>query len=318
MPSLPLTPDAGPSRARPGRIGIVVIGRNEGERLVRCLASVHPGSNPTVYVDSGSTDGSVASARAAGATVVELDTRTPFTAGRARNEGAAELLRIDGAIDAIQFVDGDCELDPAWLERAADALGSDPAIAIVCGRRRERHPERSVYNRLCDREWNTPVGIAEACGGDFLARASAFVEVAGFTPDLIAGEEPDLCFRLRARGHSVHRIDAAMTLHDAAMTEFRQWWLRNVRSGHATAEALARRGAKGDPKQLKLVASNLFWSLPTSLPLWPVLFARVYRGEPDAAYAASIVVGKLPHAQGQLQYWRSRLRGNARTIIEYK
>lgn len=300
------------------RIGIVVIGRNEGERLARCLASVEPVLRPTVYVDSGSTDGSVGTARRAGADVVELDVSTPFTAGRARNEGAERLLAIDPTLDAIQFVDGDCELDRGWLARAPAVLAASDDVAIVCGRRRERFPERSVYNRLCDREWDTPVGDAEACGGDFLVRVDAFRSVGGFTPDLIAGEEPDLCFRLRARGLRILRIDAEMTLHDAAMTEFRQWWLRNVRSGHATAEALARRGARGDRRQLRLVASNLAWSLPVAIPLWPVLFARIYRRVPDAGYAASIVLGKVPHAQGQLEFWANRLRGRARGIIEYK
>jgi len=300
------------------RVGVVVIGRNEGERLQRCLASIDPKSRTTVYVDSGSTDRSVEHARSVGADIVELDVRIPFTAGRARNEGAARLFELDPTLDAIQFVDGDCELDPTFIERASRELLGAENVAVVCGRRRERFPERTVYNRLCDREWATPVGFADACGGDFLIHAEAFRAVSGFMPDIIAGEEPDLCFRLREKGFRVLRIDAEMTLHDAAMTEFRQWWLRNVRSGHATAEALARRGAQHDPRQLRLVVSNLAWSLPVAIPLWPLLFARVYRREHDPEYAASIVLGKMPHAQGQLEYWLHRARGRARGIIEYK
>jgi len=49
-----------------GAIDAVVIGRNEGERLVACLASLGGEIRRAVYVDSGSTDGSVAAARAAG------------------------------------------------------------------------------------------------------------------------------------------------------------------------------------------------------------------------------------------------------------
>ena len=78
------------------------------------------------------------------------------------------------------------------------------------------HPEASVYNRLCDFEWDTPVGDAEACGGDFLARAAAFGSVGGFDERMIAGEEPELCYRLRRGGWRIHRADHAMTLHDAA------------------------------------------------------------------------------------------------------
>lgn len=40
-------------------LGVVVIGRNEGERLKRCLASLLGNVDQIVYVDSGSTDGSV-------------------------------------------------------------------------------------------------------------------------------------------------------------------------------------------------------------------------------------------------------------------
>ena len=64
-------------------IGVVAIGRNEGDRLRVCLTSALRDSNHVVYVDSGSTDGSVAMVRELGATVVELDLSIPFTAARA-------------------------------------------------------------------------------------------------------------------------------------------------------------------------------------------------------------------------------------------
>ena len=50
--------------------------------------------------------------------------------------------------------------------------------------------------------------------------------VGGFNPAVIAGEEPELCVRLRQAGWKIHRLDAEMTLHDAAMTSWRQWWKR--------------------------------------------------------------------------------------------
>src|SRR5947207_307333 len=60
-------------------LGVVVIGRNEGDRLRTCLSAVAGRNLPVVYVDSGSTDGSVATARGLGADVVALDLTTPFT-----------------------------------------------------------------------------------------------------------------------------------------------------------------------------------------------------------------------------------------------
>src|SRR5438067_472231 len=164
----PLSPTLSPEYREEGarRIGIVAIGRNEGERLKRCLQSVLGGAGAVVYVDSNSTDDSVAAARDMGATVVELDMSTPFTAARARNEGLAKLLAIDPACAFVQFVDGDCEIVGGWIERASVELSADEKIAVVCGRRRERFPDASVYNHLCDMEWNLPSGDIAFCGGD--------------------------------------------------------------------------------------------------------------------------------------------------------
>ena len=43
----------------PGAVGLVAIGRNEGERLRACLASARGAAQRLVYVDSGSTDDTV-------------------------------------------------------------------------------------------------------------------------------------------------------------------------------------------------------------------------------------------------------------------
>ena len=194
-----------------------MIGRNEGARLVACLASLTGQVRRLVYVDSGSTDGSVMAARAAGAEVVVLDMALPFTAARARNAGLAVLA--DAPPEFVQLVDGDCAVQPGWIAAALAGFAAHPAAVVLCGRRRERFPEASVYNALADREWNTPIGPALTCGGDALMRFDAVQTVGGYDPRLIAGEEPDLCLRLRAKGGEVWRIDAEMTLHDAAMTK---------------------------------------------------------------------------------------------------
>jgi GT2 family glycosyltransferase len=324
-------------------IGAVAIGRNEGEKLRRCLSSLRDRVAPIVYVDSGSSDGSVDLARRVGATVVELDPSIPFTAARARNAGLSKLIEESPGIDLVQFVDGDCEVVPGWLERAADEMRGDPTLAVVCGRRRERHPEASIFNRLCDIEWNTPIGYALTCGGDALMRVQPLREVEGYAADLIAGEEPELCLRLRQRGWRILRLDAEMTLHDAAMNRFDQWWKRTVRAGHAYAEGAARHGREPERHWVHEARSNWFWgaavpvaalgmappSLGLSLGLFgghALLAARVYRAgrrrglsASDAGlFAASCVVGKLPQALGQLTYWKNRLLGKRGTIIEYR
>jgi len=297
-------------------VGAVVIGRNEGSRLETCLRSVRRDVPFIVYVDSGSSDGSVALARTLGVEVVELDLGTPFTAARARNAGVDRLLRLHGTLHLVQFIDGDCELQPGWIEAAVRFLTADPKAAIVCGRRRERHPEASRYNRLCDTEWDTPVGPAAACGGDSLVRIDAFQAVGGFDASLIAGEEPDLCFRLRRAGWSIERLDVEMTLHDADMHRFSQWWQRNVRSGYATAEAYHRRG-EYEPDLRRKLLSNLFWGLPPGWLLSPILWLRVFPKK-GSLYASHIVAGKLPHLIGQVKFWRNRRRGRLGDLIEYK
>jgi len=167
---------------------------------------------------------------------VQLDLTRPFTAARARNEGYSALKSLQPDVRFVQFIDGDCSLASGWLDKARAFLAQRNDVAIVCGRRRERHPETSIYNQLCDLEWNTPIGEAAACGGDALMRAEAFEAVGGFQRNVMAGEEPELCLRLREIGWTIWRLDADMTEHDAAMTRFQQWWVRAVRSGYGFAD----------------------------------------------------------------------------------
>ncbi len=317
-------------------VDAVVIGRNEGARLVACLGSLSGRVRRVVYVDSGSTDGSVAAAQAAGAQVVALDMGRPFTAARARNAGLAALA--GDAPDLVQLVDGDCIVDPGWIPAAAAFLVAHPQVGVVCGRRRERFPEASVYNRLADAEWDTPVGQAAACGGDALMRYPAVAAVGGYRENLIAGEEPELCLRLRRAGWQVWRLDAEMTLHDAAMTRLSQWWKRSRRAGHAFAEGAALHGAGPERHWVAETRRALVWGAvlpgvavlgaavhPASLALllaWPLQVLRLARrwGGGRAAWERALftVLGKLPEAQGVLGYHLGRITGRRRGLIEYK
>ena len=217
-------------------LGIVAIGRNEGDRLIRCLTSINLASTNIVYVDLGSTDGSAITADKLGARVIALDLTQPFTAARARNEGFAAVVASNPQVRFVQFVDGDCALVQGWLGEAQAFLEARDDIAIVCGRRRELNPRISIYNLLCEFEWDTPIGEAISCGGDFMVRVAAFQAAGGLRSQLIAGEEPELCVRLREMGWRIWRLNSEMTRHDATMTRMRQFWIRAVRCGHAYAE----------------------------------------------------------------------------------
>ncbi|CAN5290501.1 hypothetical protein BH11PSE5_BH11PSE5_10960 [soil metagenome] len=327
-------------------LGIVIIGRNEGERLVRCLGSIATDSQ-TAYVDSGSTDSSIAAALSAGATVIELDLATPFTAARARNAGRAAL---SPDCEFIQFVDGDCMLQPGWLAAGAAALQADVSLAAVFGRRREVAPDASRYNWMCDTEWAVPSGPSRYFGGDVMLRSAAFDEAGGYPAEMIAGEEPDLAIRLRAKGWRIACLPVEMTLHDAAIARFGQWWRRATRSGHAYAELADRHRAQGLGDYQRRAASVLFWgaALPAlalaliaiglvaaqplsaivglallALPLLQLarlaLREKRRRSAKDAAFMALfLMLAKPAQSLGIAQYWIGRLFGRRARIIEYK
>ncbi len=324
-------------------VGVVIIGRNEGERLRRCLTSVVGRGLTVVYVDSNSSVGCVGLARTMGANVVELDMSRPFTMGRGRNVGWTRLKELDPDVRFIQFVDGDCVLVAGWLERAYEVIEKRPRAAIVCGRRRERFPELSIYNRMADMEWNTPIGEVKYCGGDAMIRVESLRQVGGYNPALIAGEEPDLCVRLRRNEWTILRIDAEMTLHDIAMTRFSQWWKRCERGGFAFAEGVAMHGRPPERHWVHELRSTVLWGImlplmivilawPThgaslllglAYPLQALRIARRYRKLGMSASDAKIwgygcTLCRWPNALGVVRYWFARLSGRRQTLIEYK
>ncbi|NOX83114.1 MAG: glycosyltransferase family 2 protein [Alphaproteobacteria bacterium] len=319
-------------------IGIVIIGRNEGARLIACLKSAAGDGRRIVYVDSGSTDGSVDAAGALGADVVALDMGRPFTAARARNAGA-QRLGAQGAPELIQFVDGDCEIAPGWIETAAAFLSANLEVAIVCGQGREKFPERTIYNRIANREWAAPAGETLFCGGIAMARAQALNIVGGYRDSLIAGEEPELCVRLRVAGWKIHRLDAEMYAHDIAMTALGQWLKRARRAGHAFAEVSHLH--RGKPEQIwaRETLRAFFWTglgvagLLGGAILHPALFfillayplqitRMALRDKPVTAdswaHASLIMMQKPWEAAGALQYWIGRARNRSATLIEHR
>lgn len=317
-----------PQNLAAAQVDAVVIGRNEGARLQACITSLMGQVGRVIYVDSGSTDGSADLATRLGATVVSLDMTQPFTAARARNAGLAQVQAR-----FVQFVDGDCMVQPDWVATALAFAATQPRAVVMCGRRRERFPKASVYNRLCDREWNTPVGQAKACGGDALMRTDAVQAVGGYRDGLIAGEEPELCLRLAQNGGQIWRIDAEMTLHDAAITRFSQWWNRSRRAGHAYAEGAALHGAPPTRHWVREMWRALIWGAGVPLValllgvlhpagwlvllVWPLQMLRL---APSLGGEAAVftVLGKLPEAQGVIGYWWWRVRRKRAALIEYK
>lgn len=322
------------------QVGVVIIGRNEGERLRCCIEAVLGQANEVVYVDSGSSDGSVDLAISLGAAAVSLDMSMPFTAARARNAGFSALKKLAPNLEYVQFVDGDCAIAPGWLAAASCYLDNHPDVAMVCGRLRERFPERSVYNLLCDFEWDVPPGESQACGGNAMARAHLLEAAGGYRQDLICGEEPELCLRLRANGWKIWRLPQAMAWHDAAMTQFSQWWRRNIRNGYAFAQGAHIHGKTAERHGIRESRRIWFWgcALPSVVlvlaaltegrglllfGIYPVQMIRLtLRGKrslrENSVWAFFNVLGKFPELLGQLKFHANHFLANESRLIEYK
>ena len=323
------------------QFGAVVIGRNEGERLKRCLTSLSLASRSLlVYVDSGSTDGSAQWAREHGVAVVDLDMRMLFTAARARNAGFHELRLIAPSVRYVQFIDGDCELLPGWVEQATNFLDEHADVSAVAGRLRERYPERSIYNWLCEREWDRPAGDVPACGGIAMMRVDAVAAVGGFREDLIAGEEPELCLRLRSKGWRIWRLGIDMALHDAAMTHFSQWWKRAMRAGYASANGAHLHGGRPERYQVWEARRALLWGMfipiacvgisilvwPWGLAAWLIYALQLFRqtvrnrGQLRERFLLALfqVLARFPEALGQVKFMRDRIFRFRSALIEYK
>ena len=324
-------------------VSVVVIGRNEGERLVRCLESVRQANwdgrpYEVVYVDSRSTDASVGRAESLGAFV--LSDASPCAA-KARNLG---WTRARG--EFILFLDGDTQLDPDFVARALQTL-EDPVLCAAWGHRRESDPGQSIYTRVLDLDWVYPVGRTQYFGGDVLVRRTALASVDGFDPTLKAGEEPEMCARLRAAGWQIEHIDAPMTRHDLAVNTLRAYWLRAYRSGIAYAEVADRMKRRNDPMWQRealrdfvhgilLIALPFVFLLTLFCSLWltallcaavgAVLYRTVLRCRWKAPedpvlcweYAVHAYLQKVPALFGQLEWRRANRASDEIALVDYK
>jgi GT2 family glycosyltransferase len=324
-------------------IGAVVIGRNEGARLLRCLDSLRAEVAHVVYADSDSSDGSAAAARARGVEVVGLDRSRPLNAARGRNAGLARLRERWPALRYVFFVDGDCEVVSGFLVAARVELERDPRLGAVCGRRRELHPEASPYNRIVDCEWNTPLGAAQGFGGDVLVRLSALEESGGYDEALNQGEDPELAFRLHLAGWGIQRIAHEMTRHDVALLTLSAWRRRHRRGGYAYAHGAAKHWR--DPGRYNQRACLSILGFGIGLPCVALLGApwtfglslflialslrpwsrirreRLARGDSRAVaglYATWITLGKFEEARGVLRCCWDLLWRRQTLTLEYK
>jgi glycosyltransferase involved in cell wall biosynthesis len=326
-------------------VSVVVIGRNEGERLTRCLQSVHAGdwdslSWELIYVDSHSVDDSKQRAGRQGAQVLSLGDMPPCAAA-GRNIGWRAARG-----ELVLFLDGDTLLEPGFVRHALAVLRAQAPVVAVWGHRRELNPAQSIYTRVLDLDWVFAPGRVEYFGGDVLVRRQALEAAGGFDDRLVAGEEPELCRRLRAQGGHIEHVDVPMTRHDLAITSLSAWWRRAERAGLAYAQVSSRFAGTDDPLwRREAIRNRWHGSLLLVLPLvavaagiWHpaafaalalVLLAAWFRSarrcrwkcprQPGLAwaYAAHSHLQQVPILAGQWRWWRLRRARRQPTLIEY-
>ena len=342
---MPPVEEADTPATTPSAAGVVVIGRNEGSRLLAVLRELGKQPRPLLYVDSGSSDGSADNVQALGLAVLRLDPSQPFSAARARNEGAQALLQRHPGLAYLQFLDGDCFMAPGWLDAAEAALRADPQCALVLGHQSEQHPQASIYNLLFALEWRSASGPLTNFGhliGNMMVRRSVFEALGGFRPEVVAGEDSEFGVRVGLAGHGARKLDVPMAIHDANVHHFSQWWRRAVRAGHAIGQRAQLHAAGPLRDCAKERRSTWFWGLMSlalvlaapatkglSLLLllvgcltlgWRIAKFRLSVGDDHREarlYAAFTVLGKYANGLGLLKYHFNRWRGRVR-IIEYK
>lgn len=332
------------------KIGVVTIGRNEGERLIRCLQSILaqlPPEGIVVYVDSGSTDQSCLAARELGVEIVELDMSIPFTASRARNAGFQRLQAKYPAVEYVQFIDGDSELVTGWIAAALAEFENNPqSITAVCGWRKERHPEHSIYNRITEIEGRLVgemKGQVMSFEGSVVIRADTFVAVGGYNENVIAAEDDELSVRVRQVGGIIWRLDRQSIIHDADMYSVWQWWRRSKRTGYAYAQVSSLHGTPPERKFVREIRRTWLWGaiIPLSAvvlapmtygvsliaflrylitPIRLFYYTKQYRFPPLSrlAWALSCTMSAFPGVLGAMKFYGDRWRHKRPEIIEYK
>ena len=232
--SLPTNPPA-PVADAP-RISVIVCTRNGSPTLRQCLAALGRQSyanREVIVIDDGSIDDTPEIAKSF--SFVRYVRQEPGGLSIARNRGAREATG-----EILAYTDDDCIPDEDWLLHLSTAY-DDPAW-VAAGGPNIPPPARNMIEAVVAAAPGAPTHVllndeeAEHLPGcNFSVRKDALERIGGFHDEFTtAGDDVDICWRLRAAKGKLRFVPSAMVWHHRRTTV--RGYLRQ-QSGYGTAEA---------------------------------------------------------------------------------
>lgn len=195
-------------------ISVCVIGRNEAHNLPACAAALAALASAglameAIFIDSASSDASVAVAKANFGVVVELAASAELNAGAARAVGT---LKARGTW--VLYLDGDMQLAPDFIPHLLELVRGERDADGLAGRTLNVYPDGSSDAIVF--AGNKAGQPCRAFGGAVLLRRETVLDVGNWAPNLYANEEAELYSRLLARAARVLWTESLMVRHVTA------------------------------------------------------------------------------------------------------
>lgn len=211
--------------ASPMKASVLIPVKNGGPLLGDVLDAVLAQSTPwpfeVIVMDSGSTDGSVALARARGVRV-ESVAPADFGHGRTRNQLASISIG-----EFLVFITQDAK--PAsrhWLDALVQACDAEPSVACAFGPHRAYSHARLVTRKELDQHF---AGFGERLSVARLDDATRFEHDLGYRQFLHFFSNNNSCLR--------RSVWAQLPFPDVMFAEDQTWALQAIRAGYGKAFA---------------------------------------------------------------------------------
>ncbi len=279
-------------------VSIVIPVYNRASEIGACLEALlalnyPPDKREIIVVDDGSTDETPAVVRNYRVKLIELFQNRGQSA--ARNVGAAAATG-----EIIAFIDSDCIADPDWLHELLPYF-QDIRVALAGG-----YVDSFYQESWLDRyeEVQSPLNMGKegafgtSAASDFyvptcnvLIRKNAYMKAGGLDEGLRLGEDVDLCWRLKGKGHRLLYVPRGRVRHKHRN---RFWDIFTRRFDYGTSEAFLF-------TRHKQVRKKFPWK-PAALGFLGLLCLCLLTGSPLLLPLAGLIwIGSSWHSKIQMQ-----------------